>query len=94
MLHRIPTGKNRRRTEQWLVALGLDLTTTVDSIRKWRVCSEHFVDADYVETLDRVTRLKVRHLKDTAVPSVFPPVSQNQSAPDAVSMFYIYFKPT
>lgn len=92
MFHRIPTtDKHQHRKTEWLAALGLDPTTPLELLRKWRVCSEHFVSNDYIETTDKVTRLKVRHLKDKAVPSVFPARRQSESAVGAVSLlFYLH----
>ncbi|KAK0150511.1 hypothetical protein N1851_008389 [Merluccius polli] len=70
MFHRIPTKDNERKN-QWLAALNIDLRTPVESIKKWRVCSEHFAPEDYLENMDRVTHTTVRRLKDTAIPTIF-----------------------
>ncbi|XP_016388945.1 MORC family CW-type zinc finger protein 3-like isoform X3 [Sinocyclocheilus rhinocerous] len=70
MFHRIPT-KNKKRKNQWLAALNIDLKTPVESIKKWRVCSEHFGPDDYLENMDSVTRTTVRRLKDTTIPTIF-----------------------
>uniref|UniRef100_A0A8C2JPB8 THAP domain-containing protein 1 n=2 Tax=Cyprinus carpio TaxID=7962 RepID=A0A8C2JPB8_CYPCA len=64
MFHRIPT-KNKKRKNQWLAALNIDLKTPVESIKKWRVCSEHFGPDDYLVNMDSITRTTVRRLKDT-----------------------------
>lgn len=91
MFHRIPTtDKDQHRKIEWLAALGIDPTTPLELLIKWRVCSEHFVSNDYIETTDKVTHLKVRHLKATAVPSVFPARRQSESAAGAVSLLLIY----
>ncbi|XP_042608046.1 uncharacterized protein si:ch211-40k21.5 isoform X2 [Cyprinus carpio] len=70
MFHRIPT-KNKKRKNQWLAALNIDLKTPVESIKKWRVCSEHFGPDDYLVNMDSITRTTVRRLKDTAIPTIF-----------------------
>ncbi|XP_077102143.1 uncharacterized protein LOC143753562 isoform X3 [Siphateles boraxobius] len=66
MFHRIPVN-NKELNNQWLAALNIDLKTPVESIKKWRVCSEHFGPDDYKENKDST----VRRLKDTAIPTIF-----------------------
>ena len=88
MFHRIPVN-NKELNNQWLAALNIDLKTPVESIKKWRVCSEHFGPDDYKENKDST----VRRLKDTAIPTIFrvqtgPSVS---SSPRAVSIKFEFF---
>ena len=85
MFHRIPTKDNERKN-QWLAALNIDLRTPVESIKKWRVCSEHFAPEDYLENMDRVTHTTVRRLKDTAIPTIFrAQTGRSGSSPTTVS---------
>ncbi|KAK0143836.1 Mannosyl-oligosaccharide 1,2-alpha-mannosidase IA [Merluccius polli] len=65
MFHRIPTKDNERKN-QWLAALNIDLRTPVESIKKWRVCSEHFAPEDYLENMDRVTHTTDPHNIESA----------------------------
>ncbi|KAK2907346.1 hypothetical protein Q8A67_006331 [Cirrhinus molitorella] len=64
------------------VVKGCDnLKTLLESIKKWRVCSEHFEPDDYI---DSVTGTAVRRLKDTAIPTVFRvPTGPSGSSPTA-----------
>ncbi|XP_050974514.1 uncharacterized protein LOC127170539 isoform X1 [Labeo rohita] len=86
MFHRIPT-KNKQRKNQWLAALNIDLKTPVESIKKWRVCSDHFGPDDYLENMDSVTRTTVRRLKDTVIPTIFKAqTGPSGSSPMAVEL--------
>ncbi|XP_063062909.1 zinc finger protein 572-like isoform X2 [Engraulis encrasicolus] len=71
VFHTIPIHYKRRRV--WLAALELDISTPLDVVRTWRVCSEHFTDEDYTETGKR--------LKDTATPSIQKLRIQYREAP-------------
>ncbi|TRZ01674.1 hypothetical protein DNTS_006153 [Danionella cerebrum] len=66
MFHRIPT-KRKDRMYRWLAALNIDLNTPIESIKKWRVCSEHFVPDDYQEYTNSIS--PGQRLKDTAIPN-------------------------
>ncbi len=90
MFHRIPT-KNKKRKNQWLAVLNIDLKTPVESIKKWRVCSEHFGPDDYLENMDSVTCTTVRRLKDTAIPTIFRlQTGPSGSSPMAVSVTLLF----
>ncbi|XP_005159757.1 uncharacterized protein isoform X2 [Danio rerio] len=68
MFHRIPT-KNDMLKYQWLATLNIDHKTPLETIKKWRVCSEHFQPDDYYwVNMDSPTG---RRLKDTAIPTIF-----------------------
>ncbi len=91
MFHRIPM-KNKKRKNQWL-ALNIDLRTPVESIKKLRVCSEHFGPDDYLTNMDSVTCTTVRRLKDTAMPTIFRvqtgPSGSSSHMPVCVALLFL-----
>ncbi|ROJ78715.1 THAP domain-containing protein 1 [Anabarilius grahami] len=74
MFHRIPTHHIQRRA--WLAALNKNPKTPLMTLKKWRVCSEHFTPEDYTCTGTR--------LKDEATPTIFKSLTQQSgSSPNA-----------
>ncbi|XP_059196551.1 uncharacterized protein LOC131977324 isoform X1 [Centropristis striata] len=74
MFHRIPTHHKRRKA--WLAALDMDPTTSVDILKNWRVCSEHFTQKDYTSTGLR--------LKDAATPTILKSGTQQSGSPNTL----------
>lgn len=89
MFHRIPTKKKERKN-RWLSVLSIDLKTPVESIKKWRVCSEHFGPEDYLEHTDVFNRGTVRRLKDTAIPTIFRGQTGHAASPMTVSLTLVF----
>jgi len=78
MFHRIPNYHKRRKL--WLAFLNRNPKIPLETLRKWRVCSEHFTQEDYTSTGLR--------LKDTATPTIFKSrTKQSGPSPNAVSVF-------
>ncbi|ROL55425.1 hypothetical protein DPX16_20801 [Anabarilius grahami] len=74
MFHRIPTHHIQWRA--WLAALNKNPKTPLMTLKKWRVCSEHFTPEDYTCTGTR--------LKDEATPTIFKSLTQQSgSSPNA-----------
>ena len=65
--HRFP-NTNRASRELWLAAVGLNVHTNLRKIKEFRICSDHFDEADYVPS----TTGKKHVLKCSAVPHVGP----------------------
>ncbi|ROJ99488.1 THAP domain-containing protein 1 [Anabarilius grahami] len=77
MFHRVPTHHIQRRA--WLAAVNKNPKTPLMTLKKWRVCSEHFTPEDYTCTGTR--------LKDEATPTIFKSLTQQRgSSPNAVSV--------
>ncbi|ROL48788.1 THAP domain-containing protein 1 [Anabarilius grahami] len=77
MFHRIPTHHIQRRA--WLAALNKNQKTPLMTLKKWRVCSEHFTPEDYTCTGTR--------LKDEATPTIFKSLTQQSgSSPNAAEL--------
>uniref|UniRef100_A0A8C2EPF5 THAP domain-containing protein 1 n=1 Tax=Cyprinus carpio TaxID=7962 RepID=A0A8C2EPF5_CYPCA len=66
MFHRIPT--HHTQWKAWLAALNKNPKTPLMTLKKWRVCSEHFTLEDYTCTGTR--------LKDEATPTIFKSLTQ------------------
>ncbi|XP_067432504.1 lethal(3)malignant brain tumor-like protein 2 isoform X2 [Thunnus thynnus] len=69
VFHRLPLG-DPERLRQWLFALNMDVNTPLHTLNKLFVCQKHFQPDDYYSSPDQPTR-QARHLKTTAVPTLF-----------------------
>lgn len=67
--HRLPV-REPGRLKLWLLALSIDVNTPLDELRKYIVCSEHFVPEDYTVNGQPRTDTMHRFLTPTAVPTV------------------------
>ncbi|XP_056128559.1 uncharacterized protein LOC130106453 [Rhinichthys klamathensis goyatoka] len=70
IFHRVPTHHIQRRA--WLAALNKNPKTPLLTIKKWRVCSDHFTKEDYTST--------GRLLKEEATPSIFRTLTQERGS--------------
>ncbi|KAJ8365191.1 hypothetical protein SKAU_G00140220 [Synaphobranchus kaupii] len=64
--HRFPV-EDQQRTQLWLLAARMDVNTPIETLRKLKMCSDHFTQDDYVEI--KKGRSGPPLLKETAVPS-------------------------
>ncbi|XP_040905033.1 zinc finger protein 3 homolog [Toxotes jaculatrix] len=67
--HRLPV-REPERLKLWLFALNIDVNTPREQLRKYIVCSEHFVPEDYTANGQPRTGAMHRFLTPTAVPTV------------------------
>nr|XP_046258141.1 endothelial zinc finger protein induced by tumor necrosis factor alpha-like [Scatophagus argus] len=67
--HRLPV-REPERLKLWLFALNIDVDTPPDELKKYIVCSEHFVPEDYTVNRQPSTDKTHRYLTSTAVPTV------------------------
>ncbi|XP_030298490.1 zinc finger protein 154-like isoform X3 [Sparus aurata] len=67
--HRLPV-REPKRLKLWLSALNIGVNTPVDELKKYVVCSEHFVPEDYSVRGQPRTGATHRYLTPTAVPTV------------------------
>ncbi|XP_071335964.1 zinc finger protein 260-like [Trachinotus anak] len=67
--HRLPV-REPERLKLWLLALNIDTNTPQDELKKYIVCSEHFVPGDYTTHGQPMAGAMHRFLTPTAVPTV------------------------
>uniref|UniRef100_A0A4W6DTI2 THAP domain-containing protein 1 n=1 Tax=Lates calcarifer TaxID=8187 RepID=A0A4W6DTI2_LATCA len=67
--HRLPV-REPERLNLWLFALNIDINTPQEELRKYIVCSEHFVPEDYTANGQPGTGRMHRFLTSTAVPTM------------------------
>ncbi|KAJ8333684.1 hypothetical protein SKAU_G00410030 [Synaphobranchus kaupii] len=57
----------QQRKQLWLLAARMDVNTPIETLKKFKVCSDHFTEDDYVKI--KKGRSGYPLLKETAVPS-------------------------
>lgn len=67
--HRLPV-REPQRLKLWLFALNIDINTPEEKLKKYLVCSEHFVPQSYTANGQVRTGAMHRFLTPTAVPTV------------------------
>ncbi|XP_042289531.1 zinc finger protein 436-like [Thunnus maccoyii] len=80
--HRLPV-REPERLKLWLSALNVNVNTPIEELKKYIVCSEHFVPEDYTVNGQLKTDRMHRFLTPTAVPTVTSCTLQQNAAEDS-----------